>query len=77
MSQSNHLRLDRAEHLDHLARKTARRAMDNADRRSRADPTCLAGVFNRVADNWRPLLVIADVAGGECSRHALAEQSNT
>jgi len=23
------------------------------------------GVFNRVADNWRPLLAIADVAGGE------------
>ena len=24
-----------------------------------------AGVFNRAADNWRPLLAIADAAGGE------------
>ena len=28
-------------------------------------PTCPAGVFNRAADNWRPLLAIADAAGGE------------
>ena len=24
-----------------------------------------AGVLNRAADNWRPLLAIADAAGGE------------
>jgi putative DNA primase/helicase len=29
------------------------------------DPETPAGVFNRAADNWRPLLAIAAVAGGE------------
>ena len=58
-------RLDRAEHLDQLARKTARWAGDNANAVRGADPDMPAGVFNRAADNWRPLLVIADAAGGE------------
>ena len=38
---------------------------DNADRIQGADPNMPAGVFNRAADNWRPLLAIADAAGGE------------
>ena len=58
-------RFDRTGHLDQLARKAARWAADNADRIQGADPDMPAGVFNRVADNWRPLLAIADAAGGE------------
>jgi putative DNA primase/helicase len=58
-------RFDRTEHLDQIARKVARWAADNVDRIRGADPHMPAGVFNRTADNWRPLLAIADVAGGE------------
>jgi putative DNA primase/helicase len=58
-------RFDRIEHLDQLARKAARWATDNTDRIRDADPDMPAGVFNRMADNWRPLLAIADVVGCE------------
>ena len=58
-------RFDRTEHLDGLARKVARWAADNTERLRGADPDMPTGVFNRVADNWRPLLAIADAAAGE------------
>jgi putative DNA primase/helicase len=58
-------RFDRMEHLDQLARKAVRWAADNAKLLRAADPEMPAGVFNRVADNWRPLLAIADRAAGE------------
>jgi hypothetical protein len=58
-------RPDRAGHLDVLARKAARWAKDNADRMDAADPVMPDGLVNRAADNWRPLLAIADVAEGE------------
>jgi putative DNA primase/helicase len=58
-------RFDRSEHLDRLASKAARWAADNADRVRAADPLMPPGVFNRIADNWRPLLAIADLSGGE------------
>ena len=58
-------RFDRTGHLDQLACKATRWALDNADRIRGADPLMPAGVFNRVADNWRPLLAIADAASGE------------
>jgi putative DNA primase/helicase len=64
-------RFDRTGHLDQLARKAARWASDNADRIQRADPDMPAGVFNRAADNWRPLLAIADAAGGWWPARAL------
>ncbi len=63
-------RHDRTPHLDTLARKAARWMTDNADRIRNAEPDMPAGVFNRVADNWRPLLAIADAAGGEWSERA-------
>jgi putative DNA primase/helicase len=47
-----------------LARKAARWSFDNADRVRGADPDMPDGIFNRAADNWRPLLAIADIAGG-------------
>jgi putative DNA primase/helicase len=58
-------RFDRTDHLDQLARKVARWAADNTERIRGADPEMPASVFNRAADNWRPLLAIADVVMGE------------
>jgi Protein of unknown function (DUF3631) len=63
-------RFDRTEHLDRLASKAARWAADNADRVRAADPSMPPGVFNRLADNWRGLLAIADAAGGEWPQRA-------
>jgi Protein of unknown function (DUF3631) len=58
-------RSDRTGHLDQLARKAARWAADNGERLCGADPMMPPGIFNRVADNWRSLLAIADLAGGD------------
>jgi Protein of unknown function (DUF3631) len=55
---------DRAGHLDELARKLARWSQDNSAAIAAADPQLPSGIYNREADNWRPLLAIADVAGG-------------
>jgi Protein of unknown function (DUF3631) len=56
-------RSDRAD-LDRLAQKAARWATDQAKFVQAADPAMPAALVNRAADNWRPLLAIADVAGG-------------
>lgn len=63
-------RFDHTEALDRLARQAARWAKDNAPRLSGSDPTIPAGLNNRAADNWRPLLAIADAAGGDWPRRA-------
>jgi hypothetical protein len=63
-------RFDRTAHLDQMARKAARWAADNAAYVRGIDPEMPSGVFNRVADNWRPLLAIADRAGSEWPRRA-------
>jgi Protein of unknown function (DUF3631) len=55
------LRLDKIDET--LAGKCARWALDNFQRLP-ADPMVPEGLFNRVADNWRPLLAIADAVGG-------------
>jgi putative DNA primase/helicase len=57
-------RSDRTEHLRALVRKAMRWAVDNDGALRDADPH-VGELQNRVADNWRPLLAIADVAGGE------------
>jgi hypothetical protein len=64
------LRLDRPNGLDKLARMAARWAADHAAVLRDADPKVPDNVFNRAADNWRPLLAIADAAGGEWSERA-------
>jgi putative DNA primase/helicase len=67
------LRQGRTRRLDTLARKAARWVADNAAALAAADPAMPAGLYNRVADNWHPLLAIADAAGGgwpERARHA-------
>jgi len=63
-------RLDRGGHLDVLARMAARWAQDNAERVAAADPVMPDGVINREADNWRPLVAIANVAGGRWPKRA-------
>ena len=59
------LRADRNGVLDELARKMARWAADNLDRLGAADPLMPPALYNRAADNWRPLLALADLAGGD------------
>jgi Protein of unknown function (DUF3631) len=67
-------RADKSEHLHVLARKAARWVKDNKNKIIEMDPAIPEGIYNREADNWRPLLAIADVAGGrwsELAREAL------
>jgi len=52
--------------LDELARKCARWAKDNLQNLEGADPMVPKELNNRAADNWRPLLAIADALGGDC-----------
>jgi putative DNA primase/helicase len=52
----------RADVSSKLPGRCARWALDNCY--SLADPTIPEQLFNRVEDNWRPLLAIADVIGG-------------
>jgi nucleoside-diphosphate-sugar epimerase len=63
-------RLDRASKLDELARQAARWAKDNADSLAEVDPAMPATIYNRAADNWRPLLAMAELAGGEWPNRA-------
>jgi hypothetical protein len=63
-------RLDRTAHLDVLARKAARWATDNSEKIRDTDPQMPAGLFNRDADNWRPLLAIAEAAGDKWPERA-------
>jgi putative DNA primase/helicase len=57
-------RADRVGDLESLARKAARWAKDNAAAARRSDPEIPETIFNRDADNWRPLFTIAELAGG-------------
>jgi putative DNA primase/helicase len=63
-------RTDNFEHVDDdelitTRRLLARWAADNAKALIAARPVLPEGFQNRLAANWRPLLAIADVAGGE------------
>ncbi len=57
------LRTDRVD--DALAQRCARWAVDYREAYASVDPAIPRELFNRVADNWRPLLAIADVIGAE------------
>ncbi len=50
--------------LDELCRKGARWAADHLDALRDADPKMPEALRGRAADNWRPLISIADAAGG-------------
>jgi putative DNA primase/helicase len=58
-------RFDRVEHLTVLVRKLTRWTRDNAEAIAATEPLMPAGLHNRAADNWRGLLSIATVAGGD------------
>jgi putative DNA primase/helicase len=48
-----------------LCRRLARFAQDNWSLLELGDPVLPTEAFNRIADNWRPLFAIAEVAGGD------------
>jgi putative DNA primase/helicase len=50
--------------LKELGRKAARWAADNSATLVNADPDMPSSIGNREADNWRPLVAIADRVGG-------------
>jgi hypothetical protein len=52
--------------LTNIQRKLSRAAIDHADALRQADPD-MGSLFNRDADNWRPMFAIADLAGKEWS----------
>jgi putative DNA primase/helicase len=59
------LRGDRLGQFEPLRRKAWRLAREWEDVLKTADPEVPEGFINRLADNWRPLLALADVAGME------------
>lgn len=58
------LRLDRLDDLVPVCRKAARWTSDQMNTLRDADPDVPRGLHDRLADSWRPLLGIADAAGG-------------
>jgi putative DNA primase/helicase len=58
--------------LRDLARRCARWAADKLDALHDTDPVLPDGFANRLADNWRALLAIADAAGGPWPKRARA-----
>jgi hypothetical protein len=48
-----------------LCRKLARVCADSYSLLEECDPVLPPNVFNRLADNWRPLFAVAEVAGGD------------
>lgn len=51
--------------LAELARMAWRWSLDNIEALESCDPQVPDSLYNRVADNWRPLLAIAEIAGGD------------
>jgi len=65
-------RQDQTDHLKTLGRKAARWAQDNREWLSKADPSVPDNLHDRAGDNWRPLIALADRAGGEWPARARA-----
>jgi 5S rRNA maturation endonuclease (ribonuclease M5) len=57
--------LEHVEYEMELNRKLARWTTDNRERIRSCDPKLPEHLFNRIADNWRVLFAIAEVAGGD------------
>jgi putative DNA primase/helicase len=62
----------RIERETELCRKLARFVADNKARFEACDPVLPSGAFNRLADNWRPLFAVAEIAGGDWPQRAAA-----
>ncbi|MCH7644656.1 MAG: DUF3631 domain-containing protein [Myxococcales bacterium] len=58
-------RLDDGAGLSDFPRSAARWAADHLDELRAADPDLPDGLHDRARDNWRPLIAIADLAGGD------------
>jgi putative DNA primase/helicase len=58
-------RADRQRELTPVCQRVARWVEDQIDELKDADPEITESLHDRAADNWRPLLAIADAAGGE------------
>jgi putative DNA primase/helicase len=68
------------EHEEKLNRKLARWCADNRAAIEACEPKLPENAFNRVADNWRPLFAIAQIAGGDWPTRcadAFAKLTNT
>ena len=64
-------RSDRIDDLEDFARKVARWAKDHLEELGgEEDPELPNGLHDRAADNWRPLLTIADQVGGSWPKRA-------
>jgi uncharacterized protein DUF3631 len=59
------LRSNRIADLEQMASRAARWAADRMIELASSDPKIPDALHDRAADNWRPLLAIADVAGGD------------
>ncbi len=62
--------LHRLTELEPLRRMAVRWAADHTETLRAADPEIPGWLHDRAADNWRPLLAIADTAGGDWSTRA-------
>jgi len=63
------LRLDKAE-ANGLARQCRRWAVDHLESLKASDPELPEGLYNRMADNWRPLVAVADAIGSDWPQRA-------
>jgi putative DNA primase/helicase len=64
------LRMDHTPDLDRLSRMAVRWADDYRAMLSQLDPNMPEVLNDRAADNWRPLIAIADLAGGAWPQRA-------
>jgi uncharacterized protein DUF3631/DNA primase RepB-like protein/primase-like protein len=64
------LRLDKTDHLAQLRRKATRWAKDNLENVRQREPDVPRELNDRAKDNWRPLLAIVEVAGGDWPKRA-------
>jgi len=64
------LRGDRLDHLTPLCRQAARWWSDNSIKLRAIEPEVPPEIYGRAADNWRPLLAIAEAARGEWPERA-------
>jgi putative DNA primase/helicase len=67
---------DNTPHLNRLARMAVRWAGDNRSAVRAAKPDAI-GLYNRQRDNWKPLMAVAEVVGGEWPNRAMAAARST
>jgi putative DNA primase/helicase len=72
MAKVERLRRRDSQEFEDLRRQAARWAADNFERLKDPEPFVPEALNDRAADNWRPLLAIADLGGGEWPDRARA-----